>query len=434
MQLSNHAAGTGYLITLEVRDLLIGMFVSELDCPWSETPFPLGGFHIKKAEDILKLQKFCKVVTIDTNKGAEPAQRKKTNLTILSSARRAAPQAAALKVNRDTYPTTHSVKQILDKSIASYEQLQDQYQALCAQIRAGQCINLQSVTKSGNALIDSLVANPQVLIWILLTDSEPRQKSSYSVRAAIWATMLARQVGLKRHDIEVLFLGTLFSDIGMNLLPERLVNKRGFFRKKEYLAYRKHIELGLDLLGQYPDVDEKVLRVVRCHHERHDGRGFPRGLKGDQIPSLARYATLAFCFERLLRNNCAAGKISPARAIARLYKQRLLKFPEQLVVEFIHVMGMYPVGSMVELSSGELALVLEQHESQRLSPKVAILTDNQRNLLKTPQVVELEKESANKDRAIISSVNPQDYPLDLRPYTQKFFGTRLGLGALSIRV
>ena len=434
MQLSNNAAGTGYLITVEVRDLLIGMFVSELDCPWSVTPFPMGGFHIKKAEDILILQKFCKVVTIDTNKGAEPARRKQTDLTILSSARRAAPQTAAVKVKRDTYPTTHSVKQILDRSIASYEQLQDQYQTLCSQIRAGQCINLQSVTKSGNALIDSILANPQVLIWILLTDSEPRQKSSYCVRASIWAAILARQVGLKRHDIEVIFLGTLFSDIGMNLLPERLVNKRGSFRKKEYLAYRKHIDLGVDLLGQYPDVDEKVLRVVRCHHERHDGRGFPRGLKGDQIPSLARYATLAFCFERLLRNNCSSGKISPARAIARLYTQRLLKFPEQLVVEFIHVMGMYPVGSMVELCSGEMALVLEQHESQRLSPKIAILTDNNKDLMKSPKVVELENEPANKDRAISHSVNPQDYPLDLRQYTQQFFGTRLGLGVLSIRL
>ncbi|MEQ8313581.1 MAG: DUF3391 domain-containing protein [Gammaproteobacteria bacterium] len=437
MQIPSNAINSdksGYLITVECRDLLIGMFVSEIDCPWSATPFPMGGFHIKKVEDIQILQKFCKVVTIDTNKGAAPTQRKKTDLTILSSARRAAPSAAAVKVKRDTYPTTHSVKQILDKTLGYYEQLQDQYEALSAQIREGQCMNLQLVTKSGNALIDSILANPQVLIWILLTDSEPRQQSSYCVRAAIWASILARQIGLKRHDIEILFLGTLLSDIGMSLLPERLVNKRGNFRKKEYLAYRKHIELGLDLLSQYPDVDEDILRIVRCHHERHDGRGFPRAIAGDQIPSLARYATLAFCFERLLRMNGNTGKKSPARAIARLYKQRVLKFPEQLVVEFIHVMGMYPVGSMVELCSGELALVLEQHESQRLLPRVAILTDKEREMLKTPKVVSLDNEPSAKDRAISGSVNPQDYPLDLRQYTQKFFGTRLGLGALSIRV
>lgn len=433
MQLSINTPSTGYLITLDCRDLLIGMFVSELDCPWSATPFPMGGFHVRKAEDIATLQKFCKVVTIDTNKGAEPAQRKKTDLTILSSARKAAP-STAVKVKRDTYPTTHSVKQILDKTLSAYEQLQDQYQTLGEQIREGQCIDLQTVTRSGNALIESVLANPQVLIWILLTDSEPRNPSSYCVRAAIWAAILSRQVGLKRHDIEVLFLGTLFSDIGMNLLPEKLVNKRGYFRKKEYLAYRKHVELGLDLLSQYPDVDEDVLRIVRCHHERHDGWGFPRRLSGDQIPALARYAILAFCFERLLRVNCKQGKISPARAIARLYKQRVLKFPEQLIVEFIHVMGMYPVGTMVELGSGELALVLEQYQSQRLLPKVALLTDADRSLLKNPRVIELSAEAIDKNRGISASVSPAEYPLDLRQYTQKFFGTRLGLGALSIRV
>ncbi len=433
MQLPDNTANTGYLITLDCRDLLIGMFVSELDCPWSATPFPMGGFHIKKAEDIQTLQKFCKVVTIDTNRGAEPAQRKKTDLTILSSARRAAP-SAAVKVKRDTYPTTHSVKQILDKTLSAYEQLQDQYQDLGVQIRAGQCIDLQTVTKSGNSLIESILANPQVLIWILLTDSQPRQPSSYCVRAAIWAAMLGRQVGLKRHDIEVIFLGTLFSDIGMNLLPEKLVNKRGHFRKKEYLAYRKHINLGLDLLSQYPDVDDDVLRIVRCHHERHDGRGFPKQLKGDQIPALARYAILAFSFERLLRMNVQKARISPARAIARLYKQRVLKFPEQLIVEFIHVMGMYPVGTIVELCSGELALVLEQHESQRLFPKVALLTDAKREQLKSPRVVDLSGESSSKNRGISTSVSAGEYPLDLRQYTQKFFGMRLGLGALSIRV
>jgi len=232
----------------------------------------------------------------------------------------------------------------------------------------------------------------------------------------------------------VIFLGTLFSDIGMNLLPEKLVNKRGHFRKKEYLAYRKHINLGLDLLSQYPDVDDDVLRIVRCHHERHDGRGFPKQLKGDQIPALARYAILAFSFERLLRMNVQKARISPARAIARLYKQRVLKFPEQLIVEFIHVMGMYPVGTIVELCSGELALVLEQHESQRLFPKVALLTDAKREQLKSPRVVDLSGESSSKNRGISTSVSAGEYPLDLRQYTQKFFGMRLGLGALSIRV
>ena len=434
MQLSNTPVSSGYLVTVECRDLLIGMFVCELDCPWSVTPFPMGGFHIKKAEDLQILQKFCKVVTIDTNRGAEPARRRKTDLTILSSARRAAPAAAAVKVNRDTYPVTHSVKQLLDKSIKAYEQLQDQYEALSLNIREGQCVDFQSLKPQATILIESLLANPQAMIWILLTDGQPRHESSYCVRAAIWAAMLARQVGLKNQEIDVLFLGTLLCDIGMNLLPQRLVEKRGRFRKKEFLAYRKHVGFGTDLLSQYPDIDESIIRIVRCHHERHDGLGFPKGIKGNQIPSLARYATLAYCFERLLRNKCLGAKISPARAIARLYKQRVLKFPEQLVVEFIHVLGMYPVGTVVQLCSGELAMILEQNESQRLFPRVALLTDTQRKQLGSPKVVDLSAEKSDSNRGISCSLNPADYDLDLSDYRMKFFGMRLGVGPLSIRV
>jgi len=434
MQSPQINAATGYLIALDSRDLLVGMYVCELDCPWSDTPFPLGGFHVKRAEDIQTLQKFCRHVTIDTNKGAEPARRKRTDLTILSSARRAAPVGATLKVNRDTYPVTHSIKQLLDKGSAAYDGLQTQFQAICVAVREGRTMNLQPLEPLIKSLVDSLLANPQALIWLLFTDTSARFPISYCVRAAIWAAMLGRQVGLKRNDIEILFLGTLLCDIGMNLLPERLVNKRGHFRKKEFLAYRKHIEFGLELLSQHSQADERILRIVRCHHERHDGRGFPRKIKGDQIPSLARYANLAYCFEQLVGTNSDKRKISPAQATARLYKQRVIKFPEQLVVELIHVLGMYPIGTLVAINSGEYALVLNQNETQRLSPRVALLTDAARQPLKTPRVVDLASDNDSSSRCIEHAVSLEQFPIDLSAYRFEFFGKKIGLGPLAIRL
>jgi len=434
MQSPQINAPTGYLIALDSRDLLVGMYVCELDCPWSDTPFPMGGFHVKRAEDIQTLQKFCRHVTIDTNKGAEPARRKRTDLTILSSARRAAPIGATLKVNRDTYPVTHSIKQILDKSSSAYDALQTQFQSVCIAVREGRTMNLQPLEPLIKAVVDSLIANPQALIWILFTDTNAKFPSSYCVRAAIWAAMLGRQVGLKRNDIEILFLGTLLCDIGMNLLPERLVSKRGHFRKKEFLAYRKHIEFGLELLNHHSQADERILRIVRNHHERHDGRGFPRGIKGDQIPSLARYANLAYCFERLVGTNSDKRKYSPAQATARLYKQRVIKFPEQLVVELIHVLGMYPIGTLVAINSGEYALVLNQNETQRLSPKVALLTDAARQPLKTPKVVDLASDDESSSQCIEHAVSLEQFPVDLSAYRFEFFGKKIGLGPLAIRL
>ena len=431
---SNSATKSSSLVRLDCREVLLGMYICELDCPWSDTPFSPGGFHLRKADELQLLQKFCKTVTIDTNKGAEPARRKRTDLTILSSARRSAPEVASLKVQRDTYPISQPVKKILDSSVSAYESLQTEFHRMAQAVREGQRLDLDAIEPLRKSVIDSLLANPQALIWTLLTDVKPRFNTSYSVRATVWACMLARQIGLKRSEIEVLFLGTLLSDIGMHLRPERLVNKRKHFRKKEFLAYRKHIEFGLDFLNQYPELDERILRIVRCHHERHDGRGFPRGIRGDQIPSLARYASLAYCFERLLRTHCETGKISPAKAIARLYKQRLLKFPEQLIVEFIHVMGMYPVGTVVELSSGELALILEQNESQRLFPKVAMITDANRKLLKTANEFDLSKQTGTSNLSIIKGVDPEEFAVDLSAYRTQFFGKRVGIGPLSFRL
>lgn len=418
-------------VKLGTNDVLVGMFVCELDCKWSETPFPLGGFHVKTADEIVLLQKFCKVVTIDTNKGAEPARRRRSNLTILSSARRAAPAAASLKVNRDAWPVTHTLKQQIDKSHASYLAMNDALAGLAQAVRKGDPLDLDSLQEPSTALIDSILANPQTLVWILNTEDQLKQQNSHCVRAAIWAALLSRQFGLKRNDIELLFQGVLLADIGMNLLPERLVNKQGPFRKKEYLAYRKHVDFGLELLAGYPQLDERVVRIVRNHHERHDGLGFPKGLKGDQIPVLARFTSLAYCYERLLKSNCRNKRLSPARAISRLYKQRELKFPEQLVVEFIHVLGTYPVGSVVQLSNGELALVLEQNMEERLSPKVAVIADAQQQVYENPKPIDLS--SPKEERRIKASVNPGGLAISLENYTFQFVGKRISFAGLGFR-
>jgi len=434
MVAANTPASNATLLKVAANDVLVGMFISELDCNWSNTPFPLDGFHVKNADDILLLQKFCKVVTIDTNKGAEPASRRRSNLTILSSARRAAPSGASLKVNCDAYPVTQTLKQLIDRAVQSYDQLISALDELGRAVRHGDPLDIAGLEKPSSTVVECLLANPQVMVWILGTDNEPRTTNTYCVRAAIWAAILARQFGLKQPDIELLFLSTLVADVGMHLLPERLVNKRGPFRKKEYLAYRKHVEFGLELLTSHQDVDERLLRVVRAHHERHDGLGFPKGLKGDQIPVLARFAALAYSFERLLRSNDRQRLVSPARALAKLYRQRMLKFPEQLVVEFIHVLGTYPVGSLVKLDNGDIALVLEQNPEERLSPRVAVICDAEQQPLAKPKPLDL---AAQKDkgsgRRIKASVNPGEIRLDLSDYRFRFFGKRLALGGLAFR-
>ena len=183
-------------IKLTCQELLLGMFVSELDCSWKETPFPLGGFHLRKPEDIQMLAKYCKTVHIDTTRGAAPAKLRVENLTILSSARKASPQAAAFKINRSLYPVTSTVKKQLDSSSEHYQQLLVLFAALANNVRQGEKLNLAELDHSVNALIESATVNTQTLIWILNTDPSPVGPTDYCVRAAIWACLCACHIGL----------------------------------------------------------------------------------------------------------------------------------------------------------------------------------------------------------------------------------------------
>ena len=419
------------------------MYVFELDCARSKTPFPLGGFHLKNAEDIEVLAKHCKNVVIDINKGVQPRKHRASQLTILSSARRAAPESGEVKIDRGAYPVTHSVKQQIDKAYRLHLSLKADFRDQARIVREGHKLDLPVLEKTAKGIVASVIANPQTHIWLLNTDPADRRETDYCVRAAVWSAVLGRQVGMHVHDMTTLFMGTLLADIGMQLLPEKLVKKRGPFRKKEFLAYRKHVDFGAELLSHFEDLDERVAGIVRGHHERQDGLGFPRQLRGKQIPVLARFANLAYCFERLLRRNGENPATPPAKALTKLYKQRVLKFPEQLVVELIHVLGTYPVGSLVLLSTGEVAIVLEQNLKERLSPKLAVLADSNKALLEKPVIVDLTKQGkSGVDRAIVSSYqskNPakrlaEGTDLDARNYTLSFCGKRIGIGPLYVRI
>ena len=430
-------------MSLSCTELLLGMYVCELDCAWSKTPFPMGGFHLKNAEDIEILAKHCKYVVIDSNKGVQPRRARENQLTILSSARRAAPASSSLKIDRDVYQQTRTVKQQIDRAYKLHQTLKSDFAAQAVAVRNGEDMNIPLLEKTISGLVGSAIANPQTHIWLLNTDPSDRIETDYCVRAAIWSVVLARQVGMHSHDMHILCMGTLLADIGMQLLPERLVHKRGPFRKKEYLAYRKHCDFGVDVISHYPDLDDRVAGIVRAHHERQDGLGFPRRLRAGQIPVLARFANLAHCFERLLRRNGQGPALPPAKALTKLYKQRALKFPEQLVIELIHLMGTYPIGSLVKLSTGEIGLVLEQNLKEKLSPKIALLTDKSMAELKKPALVDLANQGKSKiDRSIVTSYRSQNAAdklaggkdLDPRNYCFSFFGKRVGLGPLSFRI
>lgn len=418
---------------VDCKDLALGMFVIELDRPWHDTPFPVNGFHLRKFDQIQSLRMMCNYVYIDTNRGAGRRKSKTEHLTILSSARERAPSSMELIVNNDAYPRTKSVKQEIDKASYLYTQLTNRLNEAIKIARDHKPLNVKVLSKLGEETIDCVIRNPDAFIWILNTGKPSDFILNHSIRASIWATIFACHVGFARDNIEALFLGTLLADIGMAKFPPEFIAKKGPFSHKDYRAYQKHVKIGADILGAEEKIDERVVDIVRYHHERHDGRGFPDRKSGDQIPPLARVANLAYSYERLLKQSSDFDQ-SPAMAISRLYKQRKIKFAEQLVFEFIKALGMFPTGSVVELENGSIGIVTEQNPNQRLTPKIVVITTSRKQRLKKFLPINQNSEKDSRTNKLIArSLRKGSYNTDPGELTPRIFGTRIGVGKLGLR-
>jgi len=412
---------------------VLGMFVIELDRPWRHTPFPVNGFHLRKFDQIQFLKTCCKFVYIDPGKGASPQSKSPTQLTILSSARKQSPESAELRVRPDIYPRTRSVRQEIDEASRLYSQLESQLDRAIENAREHRPLGLTEIYRLAGATIACVIRNPDAFIWYLNTSEQGDCLLKHSIRATIWATIFACHIGMAKDEIESLFVGTLLADIGMAKFSPQFVRKKGSFSRAEYLHYQKHVGIGVDILRTEENISQQVIGIVRAHHERHDGRGFPRRQRGDQIPVAARIANLAYSYERMLRRSSEAD-LSPATAISRLYKQRKIKFADQLVYEFIKALGMFPAGSVVELASGEVGIVTEQNPNQRLTPRVTVVTNARKQ---RRSQFELINQGEQKDqelvRPITRSLQRGSHGIDPGNFTDGLFGRRIGIGKLALR-
>jgi HD-GYP domain-containing protein (c-di-GMP phosphodiesterase class II) len=425
----------GRFVQIPCSDLLLGMFVAELDCSWNDTPFPIDGFHIRKVEQIEKLRVFCKLVCIDTSRGVQPKQLRKGNLTILSSARKRAPDTMDIKVRHEMYRSSRTINQEIDSVEPLYVRLGESFNTTLSNARDGNPLGLDALSRAITPVLESVIRCPDAFVWFLNRNQSENCLLKHSLRAAIWATVLTRHMGFSMEDMQEVFLGTMLADIGFAKFPESFVRKRGPFSRKEYLAYQKHVRVGVDILAVEGVTSSSILGMMRSHHERVDGNGFPRGQRGDQIPVLARIAHLAYSFDRLLKPGNGKANVSPANATSRLYKQRRIKFNEQIVYEFIQALGMYPAGSLVELSTGEFAVVLEQRPAAKLQPRMAVLSDADQNPLNKPRLINIEDDKSPDDApTIVKAMGPASFPIDTEQLSDQLFGHRIGIGKIGIRI
>lgn len=429
---------------VSVDDLTIGMYVARLDKPWLETPFKLQGFMIRDKVEITQLQKHCMHVYVDIEKGLDPLEVKK-HAAPPSAGDKAIAEPVAPKypftpvdIKHDTY---REVVTFSAESRAAQELHLSVDKALSnvtVQISKGVAFDHKPVKNVASNIVSSVIRNPDVLAWLTRVRTSDDYLHHHSIRCSVWAALLGRYIGLRRLDLELLTQAILLKDVGKTRLPKDILSKDERELNSEQRAiYRKHVSMTLKLLKQIEGINPKIFPIIAAHRERYDGSGYPQQLKGDEIPLMAILAGLATYYDELTNPRDLKMAISPSAAVNQLYSKRNTLFQENIVVEFIQSLGIYPAGSIVELNTGELAIVVEQYAERRLRPRVVIATDTKKTPITDMRSLDLLEEALapqernaldmNSKRAslplvyIVRDLPQEEYPLDLLKAREKLF-------------
>ena len=397
-----------------VDQLQVGMYVSKLDRPWIETPFPLQGFYVKELSDIDQLKRYCREVTIDLVRSKVVADPVQHGLDAPVK-RQAETVATNTKIRRPAYQTTVSMPQEVMASRELHIEFADAVASVYKQLSRGQGIDVEKTRGLTNKVVDSVIRNPDAMVWL----SRVRDKDSYSYhhafRCAIWGTVFGRHLGISRQALENLAFGLTMMDVGKARLPDGLLNKSGLLTPVERTELRKHVDYSLEILAGMPGISSQVMQMVAEHHERYDGSGYPRMLAGKAISPLGKMAGLVDTYDAMISERPYARALTSVEVVSKLYDLRNTEFQSQLVEEFIQAIGVYPTGSLVHMSSHEVGVVIAQNPERRLRPKLLLLLDADKKPVARPRYVDMltaTHDSAGEPLRIITSLLPGSFGVD----------------------
>lgn len=394
-------------------DLKPGMFVADLDRPWLGTPFLLQGFLIEDEEQIAQLREFCRFVTVDRERstgdeyrtaatGFAPEKRsmlpvqppvvryhskKKLRLPpleVLGERDLGGHRFATVRYVDDVH-----VEEELPAAKASYENAHSLLQDIGAQVSAGKVPDIQHVNRTVSGLVECVVRNADALLWLSRLKRSDNETYDHALSVSIHLLAFGRHLGVLPDDLHSLGMGGLLKDIGFIRLPTELVHKAGGLTPTERETMRQHVHIGSELLAEQLSGSSIVHDIIVKHHERIDGSGYPSRLRGKAIGLYAEMAGLADSYCAMLYPR----SFRPARngqwIVDELNNMRDRRFTASVVDEFVQFVGLYPVGTLVELNSGEVGVVFEQNRVRRLKPRILVLLGPDKSRNTSPGVLNL---------------------------------------------
>ena len=287
-------------------------------------------------------------------------------------------------------------------------------------LKTGQPLSSPVMHGAAQALVQKTLAHPALVAEILLIDSLKQcDKSLYAhvVDTAVYSILVGLQLGWDEEKLEHVGVAGLLHDVGYMRLPQNVV-KAHWEGRNDAVLLQKHVVMGETLMKRQTEFSDDIVRMVREHHAYQDGSGYPEGEGGALLSDAGQLLGIVDYFDELITVGGPSGAIPVALAIRRLYQSAQKgKFSIPYIEAMIRILGVFPVGTVVQLSTGEQAVVVKQHSKEALRPLVKIFRDSQGQMLDEPQVCDLVTDAnLGHDMSIVKVLDPTEYALNLQEY------------------
>ena len=310
------------------------------------------------------------------------------------------------KVSEPTGIINVPIEVELKRALKVYSQSKNAIKSMFDDVRMGKALDIDSAKIMVSEISESVMANSTALISIARLKNANEYTYMHSVAVCALMIASAKELGLNQAQCREAGIAGLLHDIGKVSIPNAIINKTGSLTEQEIQLIRTHPEEGYNLLKEQYNISPGVLDVCLHHHEKIDGSGYPKGLKGDQISTLTKIAAVCDVYDAITSDRPYKAGWNPAEALRKM-AQWEGHFEPRIFQLFVKVIGIYPIGSFVRLQSGKMGVVYQQNSQSLLNPQVNIFFCSKRKAQITLESIDLsDKKVIDK---IISVENAKEW-------------------------